>query len=73
MTENVVTVRNADPSLHTPNSDADARYLLVRTSAGLERLFARTAAASPGAEPPEWTLQPSPEINVVRPQIVCEG
>jgi hypothetical protein len=74
MMENVVSVCSAGPApAHASHSDADARYLLVCTLAGLERLFARTAAASPGAEPPEWTLQPSPEINVVGPQIAREG
>ena len=55
------------------HSDADARYLLVCTPAGLERLFARMAAASGGVEPPDWALQPSPEITVVGPQIAREG
>jgi quercetin dioxygenase-like cupin family protein len=51
------------------HSDADARYLLVCTPAGLERLFTRIAAASEGVEPPEWALQPSPEIIEVGPPI----
>jgi quercetin dioxygenase-like cupin family protein len=50
-------------------SDADARYLLVCTPAGIERLFARHAAAAEGVEPPEWALQPSPEVIEVGPQI----
>ena len=55
------------------HSDADARYLLVCTPAGLERHFARAAAAAQGVEPPDWALQPSPEIIVVGPQIAREG
>jgi quercetin dioxygenase-like cupin family protein len=55
------------------HSDADARYLLVCTPAGLERHFARAAASSQGAEAPDWALQPSPEITVVGPQIAREG
>ena len=51
------------------HGDADARYLLVCTPAGLERHFARTAAASQGVEPPDWALQPIPEVIVVGPQI----
>ena len=51
------------------HSDADARYLLVCTPAGLERLFARIAAAAQGVEPPDWALQPIPEVIVVGPQI----
>ena len=55
------------------HSDAVARYLLVCTPAGLERLFARTAADSQGVEPPDWALQPSPEVTVVGPQISHSG
>ena len=51
------------------HSEADARYLLVCTPAGLERHFARIAAASQGAEPPDWALQPIPEVIEVGPQI----
>jgi len=55
------------------HSDADARYLLVCTPAGLERHFARAAAASQGIEPPDWAVQPSPEIIVVGPQIARDA
>jgi quercetin dioxygenase-like cupin family protein len=55
------------------HSDADARYLLVCTPAGLERLFARIAATSQGIEPPDWALQPIPEIIEVGPQIARGG
>ena len=55
------------------HSDADARYLLVCTPAGLERQFARATAAAQGVEPPDWALQPSPEIIVVGPQLAREG
>ena len=51
------------------HSDAAARYLLVCTPAGLERHFARAAAAWMGVEPPDWALQPIPEVIVVGPQI----
>jgi quercetin dioxygenase-like cupin family protein len=51
------------------HSDADARYLLVCTPAGLERLFARIAAAAQGVEPPDWALQPIPDVIEVGPQI----
>ena len=54
------------------HSDADARYLLVCTPAGLERHFARAAAEAQGVEPPDWALQPSPEITVVGPQLARE-
>ena len=55
------------------HGDADARYLLVCTPAGLERHFARATAADQGVEPPDWALQPSPEITVIGPQIPREG
>jgi quercetin dioxygenase-like cupin family protein len=55
------------------HSDADARYLLVCTPAGLERHFERAAAEAQGIEPPGWALQPSPEITIVGPQITREG
>src|ERR687898_468431 len=51
------------------HSEADARYLLVCTPAGLERLFARIAAASEDVQPPDWALQPAPEVIEVGPQI----
>jgi quercetin dioxygenase-like cupin family protein len=54
------------------HTDADARYLLVCTPAGLERDFARATAASQGIEPPDWALQPSPEVTVVGPQIAVD-
>jgi len=55
------------------HSEADARYLLVCTPAGLERHFARAEASSQGVEPPDWALQPSPEIIVAGPQLAREG
>jgi quercetin dioxygenase-like cupin family protein len=55
------------------HSDADARYLLVCTPAGLERHFARAAAASEGVDPPDWALKPSPEVIEVGPQIAWDG
>ena len=51
------------------HSDAEARYLLVCTPAGLERLFARMAAEQAGEEPPEWALGPIPAVTRVGPQI----
>ena len=55
------------------HSAADARYLLVCTPAGLERHFARAAASAQGLDPPDWALQPSPEVVVVGPQIARDG
>jgi quercetin dioxygenase-like cupin family protein len=53
--------------------DGDARYLLVCAPAGLERLFARMTAASEGVDPPDWALQPAPEVIEVGPQIGHDG
>ena len=55
------------------HSDAPARYLLVCTPAGFERHWARMAADAAGVEPPEWALQPIPEVTVVGPQIAAQG
>jgi quercetin dioxygenase-like cupin family protein len=53
------------------HSDAPARYLLVCTPAGFERHWARMAADAAGIEPPEWALQPIPEVTIVGPQIAA--
>jgi quercetin dioxygenase-like cupin family protein len=53
------------------HSDAAARYLLVCTPAGFERHWARIAADAAGVEPPQWALQPIPEVRVVGPQIAA--
>ena len=50
-------------------SDAPARYLIVCTPAGFERYFARMAAERQGVQPPDWALQPIPEVTQVGPQI----
>ena len=50
-------------------SDALARQLIVCTPAGFERYFARMAAKSQGTEPPEWALQPVPEVTTVGPPL----
>ncbi len=51
------------------HSDASASYVLVCTPAGFERHWARIAAEAAGVQPPEWALQPLPEITVVGPPI----
>jgi quercetin dioxygenase-like cupin family protein len=55
------------------HSDAPARYLLVCTPAGFERHWARLAADAAGVEPPQWALQPIPEVTVVGPPIAARG
>ena len=55
------------------HSDAPARYLLVCTPAGFERHWARMAAEAAGVEPPQWALQPIPEVRVVGPQIAASA
>src|SRR5687768_7271856 len=47
------------------HTNAPARYLLVCTPAGFERHWARAAAEAAGVEPPDWALQPIPEVTVV--------
>jgi quercetin dioxygenase-like cupin family protein len=53
------------------HGDAPARYVLVCTPAGFERHWARMAAEAAGVEPPDWALQPIPEITVVGPTIAA--
>ena len=55
------------------HSDAPARYLLVCTPAGFERHWARLAADAAGLEPPQWALQPIPEVTVVGPPIAAQA
>ena len=55
------------------HSDAPARYMLVCTPAGFERHWARIAADAAGVEPPQWALQPIPEVTVVGPQIAANA
>jgi quercetin dioxygenase-like cupin family protein len=50
-------------------TNSPARYLLVHTPAGFEREFARRAAEEAGSQPPEWALQPVPEVTYVGPRI----
>jgi quercetin dioxygenase-like cupin family protein len=50
-------------------SDKPARFLIVCTPAGFEREFARRAAAREGVEPPDWAMQPIPEVNYIGPRI----
>ncbi len=55
------------------HSETDARYLLICTPAGFERHWGRIDAASQGIEPPDWALQPIPEVIVVGPQIAGDA
>ena len=55
------------------HSDAPARYMLVCTPAGFERHWARVAAEAAGVDPPQWALQPIPEVRVVGPQIAARA
>jgi quercetin dioxygenase-like cupin family protein len=55
------------------HTDARACYLLICTPAGFERHWARVAAEAAGLEPPQWALQPIPDVTVVGPQIAEQG
>jgi quercetin dioxygenase-like cupin family protein len=55
------------------HAGAPARYVLVCTPAGFERHWARTAAEAAGVEPPQWALQPIPEVTVVGPPIAARA
>jgi len=68
--ELVFAPRNAVHTLAN-HTDAPARYVLVCTPAGFERHWARTGAEAAGVEPPQWALQPIPDVTVVGPRIVA--
>ena len=55
------------------HTDAPARYVLVCTPAGFEHHWERTAAEAAGVQPPQWALQPIPEVTVVGPPIMAHG
>ena len=55
------------------HTDAPARYLLICTPAGFERHWARFEAEAAGVDPPQWALQPIPEVTVVGPQIAAQA
>lgn len=55
------------------HSDEPARYVLVCTPAGFERQWARMTAEADGVEPPQWALQPIPEVTVVGPPISAQA
>ncbi|CAN5712152.1 cupin domain-containing protein [soil metagenome] len=61
--------RRGVPHTFANLSHADARVLIVCTPAGFERSFGRMAAEQAGVEPPDWALQPSPEVTRVGPRI----
>jgi quercetin dioxygenase-like cupin family protein len=53
------------PHTFTNLGTGPARYLIVCTPAGFERYFARMAAERQGVDPPDWALQPIPEVTTV--------
>jgi mannose-6-phosphate isomerase-like protein (cupin superfamily) len=57
------------PHMFANLSGTPSRTLLVCTPAGFERYFARIAARQRGVEPPEWALEPYPEVTTVGPPI----
>ena len=57
------------PHTYANQSGAAARTLIVCTPAGFERYFARMAAERQGVDPPQWALQPIPDVTVVGPPI----
>jgi mannose-6-phosphate isomerase-like protein (cupin superfamily) len=50
-------------------SEEPARYLLVCTPGGFERMFSRMAARAAGAEPTEEAMKPYPETTMVGPTL----
>jgi mannose-6-phosphate isomerase-like protein (cupin superfamily) len=60
---------SATPHTLANRSGAPARFLIICTPAAFEREFARRAAARTGVEPPEWAMQPIPQVTIVGPRI----
>ena len=57
---------------HALANHNDAPPLRARLPpAGFERHWARVAAEAAGVAPPQWALQPIPEITVVGPPIAA--
>jgi quercetin dioxygenase-like cupin family protein len=50
-------------------TDSPARYLLVLTPPRFERELARRAANQAGVKPPDWALQPIPEVTYLGAKI----
>jgi quercetin dioxygenase-like cupin family protein len=61
--------RGGVPHTLANRSDRPARFLIVCTPAGFEREFARRVARRAGVDPPDWALQPIPEVTKVGPPI----
>jgi quercetin dioxygenase-like cupin family protein len=57
------------PHTFANQSDEPAHMVIICTPAGFERVFARRIAKEAGEEPPEWALQPTPEVVRVGPRI----
>jgi quercetin dioxygenase-like cupin family protein len=57
------------PHTFANQSDDPAHIVIICTPAGFEREFARRIAKQAGEEPPEWALQPTPEVTRVGPPI----
>ena len=57
------------PHTYANLGDTPARVLIVCTPAGFERYFARMAADREGTDPPDWALQPIPEVTTVGPPL----
>jgi quercetin dioxygenase-like cupin family protein len=57
------------PHTYANLSGAPARIFMMITPAGFERYFARMTAQREGVAPPDWALQPIPEVNTLGPPI----
>ena len=65
----VVFVPGGAPHTFVNMSGKPARQLIVCTPAGFERHFARMAAEREGVEPPDWAMQPIPEVTRLGPPL----
>jgi quercetin dioxygenase-like cupin family protein len=75
--DDLITVRAGDlafakrnvPHTFANHSDRPAHMVIICTPAGFEREFARRIAKQAGEKPPDWALQPTPEVLRVGPPI----
>jgi mannose-6-phosphate isomerase-like protein (cupin superfamily) len=67
--ERVIAGPGQRPHTYANLGTTPARQLIVCAPAGFERYFARMAAERQGADPPDWALQPIPEVTTFGPPI----
>jgi quercetin dioxygenase-like cupin family protein len=65
----LIFARRGVPHTLANFTETPTRFLLVLTPPGFEREFARRAATQAGIKPPDWALQPIPQVTYLGPGI----